>query len=192
LLLASAPPDADKAKVRPAAAAVARPAADAGEPAAARAEARRCEEEAAPEAALAACREALRLGLREPQRSAVRQLLERRLADAERWGDLVEAYQEDTALHPQDAAAWRRLGSALLYFNEDPAGARTAFEAARRLRPEDVATLVELGVSLNALGEHAAALATFDEALRLEPDAFAQRPAARAAQEASRRGEKWP
>jgi cytochrome c-type biogenesis protein CcmH/NrfG len=186
------PPVREEAKVKTASVSVTRPTSDPGESAAAREQARRCEEELDRETAIVACREALRLRLREPRRGALRQLLELRLAEAERFDDLVLAYREDTAELPQDAFAWGRLGSALLYFKDDAAGARAAFEEARKLRPEDPEILTSLGVCLNALAEHAAATAAFDEALRLEPEVLALRPAAKAAYEASRRGERWP
>jgi tetratricopeptide (TPR) repeat protein len=186
------PAGKEKVKAKTASVSVTRPASDPGESPAAREQARRCEEDEAREAAIAACQEALRLGLREPRRSALRQLLELHLAGAERWDDLILAYREDTSELPQDALAWRRLGSALLYFKQDAAGAHAAFEEARALRPEDPETLIGLGVCLNALARHEAASAAFDEALRLEPEVLALRPAAKAAYEASRRGERWP
>ena len=191
LILAGATAKA-KPPVKPAAASVVRPATET-EPAAARQEARRCEEtEGDPEAALQACREALRLGLREPRQSAVRQLLAVRLADAGRFEELVEAYREDTQLHPEDPLCWRRLGAALLFLREDAGAARPALEEALRLRPDDPETLVQLGLCLNGLELHAEAVASFEAALQLDPDALGLRPAARAAFEASRRGERWP
>jgi tetratricopeptide (TPR) repeat protein len=162
------------------------------EPAAAREAARQCEESEDREAALAACREALRLGLQPPRRGAVRKLLELHLVQAGRFDELVEAYREDSAHRPSDPEGWRRLGSALLYFKEDSAGARTALEEARRLRPDDIETLLALGVCLNAQGEHALAVAAFEEALRKDPRALDLKPAARSALDASRRGERWP
>jgi tetratricopeptide (TPR) repeat protein len=162
------------------------------EPAAARDEARRCEEEGDKDAALAACREALRLGLHEPQRTALRQLLARRLAEEERFDELVAVYQEDTQEHPADSEAWRRLGTALLFLRADPAGALPALQEAVRLRAEDADGHVLLGVCLNGLGRHPEAVAAFEEALRLDPEAFELRPAARASFEAAQRGERWP
>lgn len=186
------PPARETVKVKTASASVTRAASDPGASAAAREQERRCEEDEDRETAIVACREALRLGLREPRRSALRQLLELHLAEAERWDDLVLAYREDTSELPEDGLAWSRLGSALLYFKKDAPGAHAAFEKARKLRPEDPEILVGLGVCLNALAEHEAAATAFDEALRLEPEVLALRPAARAAYEASRHGERWP
>jgi tetratricopeptide (TPR) repeat protein len=182
-----------KPPVKQASASVVPRAASEPEPAAARQEARRCEEtEGDPEVALQACREALRLGLREPRQSAVRQLLAVRLADAGRFEELVDAYQEDARLHPEDALCWRRLGAALLFLREDAAAARPALEEARRLRPDDPETLVQLGLCLNGLDLHSEAVASFEAALQLDPEALGLRPAAKAAFEASRRGERWP
>jgi tetratricopeptide (TPR) repeat protein len=197
LLLAlalAAPPakPAPTAPVKPASASVVRGEAE-PEVLAARLEARRCEEGALDlETSVQACREALRLGLREPRRRAVRQLLALRLAEAERYDELVEVYREDTRLHPEDPGAWKHLGLGLLYLREDLAAARTALEEARRLRPDDTETLVHLGVCLNALGEHAEAVAVFEQAQGLDADVFALRPAARAAFAASRRAQRWP
>jgi tetratricopeptide (TPR) repeat protein len=182
-----------KPPVKPASASVTRPAPARPEPAAARQEARRCEEtEGDAEAALSACREALRLGLREPRLSAVRQLLAVRLADAGRFDELVLIYREDAERHPDDPVAWRRLGAALLFLKEDAAAAEPALEKARSLRPDDAETLVQLGLCLNGLERHQDAVAAFEEALRLDADALGLRPAAKAALEASRRGERWP
>jgi len=186
------PADKEKPKAKPASVSVTRASPEPAEGAEAREAARRCEEDEDRDAALLACREALRLGLREPRRAAVRQLLELRLAVASRFDELVEAYREDSESTPQDPEVWRRLGTALLHFKEDASGARAALEEARKLRPEDVETLLGLGVCLNALGEHPAAVAAFEEALRLEPNALDLRPAGRAAYEASGRGERWP
>lgn len=144
------------------------------------------------EAALAACREALRLGLREPQRTALRHLLARRLAEQERFDELLQLYREDTRERPGDGEVWRRLGAALLFLRSDPGGALPALEEAVKLRAEDADAHVLLGVCLNGLGRHPEAVAAFEEAVRLDPEAFELRPAAKAAFEAAQRGERWP
>jgi tetratricopeptide (TPR) repeat protein len=163
------------------------------EPAAAREEARRCEEgEGSEDGGLAACREALRLGLAEPRRTAVRQIFARRLADRELFVELVDLYQQDTQEHPGEGEAWRRLGAARLFLRADPAGALPALEEAVRLRSEDADTHVLLGLCLSGLGRHEEAVAAFTEALRLDPEALELRPAAKAALEAARRGQGWP
>ena len=167
---------------------IARPLPD---PAAAQDEARRCED-GEEDGGLAACREALRLGLREPQRSAVRQLLARRLAEQERFDELVDLYLEDTQEHPGESDPWRRLGAARLFLRADPAGALPALQEAVRLRTEDADAHVLLGLCLNGLSRHPEAVSEFEEALRLDPEALELRPAARAAFEAAQRGERWP
>ena len=190
-LLAGASDPPRPPEVRKVSAAVARPLPEA---ATAREEARRCEEEGEnPEGtALAACREAVRLGLPEPQRTALRQLFARRLAERERFDELVELYREDAQEHPEQSDVWRRLGTALLFLRADPTGALAALQEAVKLRAEDADTHVLLGVCLNGLGRHPDAVAAFEEALRLDPEAFALRPAARAVFEAAQRGERWP
>ena len=162
------------------------------EPAPARVEARRCEKEAGDDGDLAACREALRLGLREPHRTAVRQLLARRLAERERFEELVDLYLEDTKERPGESEAWRRLGAARFFLRADPAGAFVALEEAAKLRTDDAFTHILRGLCLNDLSRHVEAVASFEEALRLDPEAFDLRPAARAAFEAARRGLSWP
>ena len=163
------------------------------EAAAAQGEARRCAEgEGDEDGGLVACREALRLGLREPQRTVLRQLLARRLAERERFDELVELYSEDTRERPGDSEAWRQLGAARLFLRADPAGALPALEEAVKLRAEDGETHVLLGLCLNSLSRHAEAVAAFEEALRLDPESLELRPAARATFEAARRGERWP
>ena len=144
------------------------------EPAAARDEARRCEEgEGKDDGGVAACREALRLGLREPQRTALRQLLARRLAERERFDELVELYGEDTEEHPGDSEAWRRLGAARLFLRADPASALPALEEAEKLRADLADTHVLLGLCLSSLARHEEAVAAFEAALRLDPEALA-------------------
>jgi len=51
---------------------------------------------------------------------------------------------------------------------------------------------VLLGNALALLGRAPEAVAAFEQALRLDATALDRRPAARAAYEAARRGEKWP
>jgi tetratricopeptide (TPR) repeat protein len=178
--------------VKPASVAVGRTSGEA-EPAAAREAARRCDRADLPlDEAIAVCREALRLGAREPRRTALRHLLAERLAEARRFDELVALYQEETTEHPQEPEAWRHLGSAQLFLKEDAEGALPALEAASRLRPDDALARVLLGICLNALARHAEAVAAFEAALRLDADALSLRPAAKAVLEASRRGERWP
>ena len=193
LIQASPPPKKSAAEtVKPASVSVTRPPSEA-EPEAAREQARRCESaDLDRDEAIAACREALRLGLRDPRRSALRQLLAQRLTEAARFDELVALYEEDTTRRPEEPEAWRRLGSAQLFLREDADAALPALEAAVRLRPDDADARVLLGVCLNALGRHAEAVAAFEEALRLDAGALSLRPAAEAVLQAARRGERWP
>jgi Flp pilus assembly protein TadD len=72
------------------------------------------------------------------------------------------------------------------------AEAEPELREAARLRPEDAEAQVLLGDALAQLGRAADAVAAFEQALRLDPKVLDQRPAARAAYDAARRGEKWP
>jgi Flp pilus assembly protein TadD len=60
------------------------------------------------------------------------------------------------------------------------------------LRPEDAEARALLGNALALVGNRAEAVASFQEALRLDPTVLDHRPAARAAYDAARRGERWP
>jgi tetratricopeptide (TPR) repeat protein len=158
---------------------------------AAREQARLCEEKGGEEG-LVACRSALALGLGKDQAAAVRQLLALRLASQEHWQELAELYREMVRLQPDDPEASARLGSVLLFALGKPEEAVGPLEEAARLAPTDPQPRLALAVALNALGRHPQAVAAFEEALRLNPTALEGRPGARAVQEASRRGERWP
>jgi len=157
----------------------------------AREQARRCERENGEEG-LEACRTALELGLSPARGRAVRELLARHLVSLERWSELADHYREGVRLDPQDARAWFRLGSTLLFAVDDAPEAVAALGEAARLAPEDAETRVALALALLALGRHAEATAQFDEALRLDSGVLDQRPAARTAREAARSGRGWP
>ena len=126
------------------------------------------------------------------RRTAVRQLLVRRLAEQERFDELVALYREDTQEHPGESEGWRRLGTALLFLRADLPGALPALQEAVRLRAEEADSHLLLGVCLNGLARHPEAVAAFEEALRLDPEVMALRPAAKASFEAAQRGEGWP
>jgi len=157
----------------------------------AREQARRCERENGEEG-LQACRSALQLALAPGRRRAVRELLARHLVSLERWSDLADHYRESVGLDPQDAGAWFRLGSTLLFAVDDAPEAVAALGEAARLAPGDAETRVALALALLALGRHTEATAQFDEALRLDPGVLDLRPAAEAAREAARSGQGWP
>lgn len=139
-----------------------------------------------------ACRRALALGL-SPQRSeAVRLVLARELGALGRWEEAVAVYRESARVRPDDPEAHLRLGSALLLGLNRPEEAAGSLREAIRLRPREARAHGLLGIALNDLGRHAEAVAALEQALRLDPAYFEQRPAARATLEAARRGEVWP
>jgi len=141
------------------------------ETAAAREQARLCERLAGEDGA-AACRQALELGIAPPRRAAVREQLARHLVALEDWDALAELFRESVKLAPDDGESWRRLGL--------------------RLAPADAEARVGLAQALAASGQLQAAVAAFDEALRLDAAVLDGRPAARAALDAARRGASWP
>ena len=161
------------------------------ETAAAREQARLCERLAGEDGA-AACRQALELGIAPPRRAAVREQLARHLVALEDWDALAELFRESVALAPQDAEAWRRLGLTLLFALHQPSEALGALEQAVRLAPADAEARAGLAQALAASGQLQAAVAAFDEALKLDADVLDGRPAARAALDAARRGAPWP
>jgi tetratricopeptide (TPR) repeat protein len=163
----------------------------AGETPAAREQARLCER-LDEESGIEACRAALALGLRPLRREAVRRILANHLVDLERWSELAEHFREGVRLDPEDADAWFRLGSTLLFALNQRAEALAALEEAARLAPADATTRSVLAIALHALGRYEEAAASFDEALRLDPAVLERRPAAQALREAARRGEPWP
>jgi tetratricopeptide (TPR) repeat protein len=167
------------------------PAAEGGSSRAARDAARLCERESG-EKGLAQCRAALDLGIPEPRRRAVRELLARHLVELERWAELAEHYREGVRLEPGNARAWYRLGQTLLFAVDDAVEASAALEEAARLDPTDPEIRVAYALALQALGRHTEADAQFDEALRLDPGVLEGRPAASAARDAARDGRRWP
>ena len=162
-----------------------------GETAEAREQARLCERLNLEEG-VTACRAALALGIGPARRGAVRQMLARHLVALEKWGELAGHFREDVALDPEDAVAWQRLGTTLLFALDEHAQAITALEEARRLAPGDAETRVALGLALAADGRQPEAVAELREALRLDPAGLDGRPAARAVLDAADRGEPWP
>ena len=158
---------------------------------AAREQARLCEKLSGEES-VAACRSALALGLGPSRAASVRQLLAFRLASLDRWDEVVAVYREAARLRPGDADAQLRLGSALLLAADQPEEALEPLREAFRLRPTDPRPHVLLGDALNALGRHGEAVAAFEEALRLDPEALDGLPAAQAALAACRRQQAWP
>ena len=117
----------------------------------------------------------------------MREVLARHLVDLERWSELAEHYRGDIRLAPEEAEAWRRLGTTLFFALNEQAEALAAFEEAARLDPTDAATRCLLAIALHSLGRHEEATEAFEEALRLDPAVLDGRPAARAVREAARR-----
>lgn len=141
---------------------------------------------------MAPCRRALELGLPVTRQPAIEATLASRLSSLERWDEVVDVYRGAVSRRPTDGLARIRLGAALLHMQDRAADAEPELRAAARLRPEDAEAQVLLGDTLARLGRAADAVAAFEQALRLDPTILDQRPAAHAAYDAARRGEKWP
>jgi tetratricopeptide (TPR) repeat protein len=144
------------------------------------------------EAGIAACRAALGTGLGEAHEGLVSQVLAQKLAELSRWEDVVEVDRGALRSNPQDIGAHLRLGEALLYGLNRPKEAAEVLREAARSRPNDARAFGLLGSALSALGQHAEAVAAFEEASRLDPSYFAARPASQLVFDAARRGESWP
>jgi tetratricopeptide (TPR) repeat protein len=157
----------------------------------AREQARLCER-LDEEEGVAACRAALALGLDPERRVPVREILARHLVDLERWSELADHYREDVRLAPEDAEAWARLGSTLLFALNEKAEALATLEEAVRLDPTEPWVFAMLAIARHANGRYDEATAAFDQALRLDPEVLDGKPVARALREAARRGEPWP
>jgi Flp pilus assembly protein TadD len=144
------------------------------------------------EASLAPCRKALELGLPVTRQPAIEATLAARLSSLQKWDEVLDVYRGAVSRRPADGEARLRLGAALLHMQDRAAEAEPELREAIRLRPEDPEPQVLLGDALARLGRQADAVAAFEQALRLDPNILDQRPAARAAYDAARRGEKWP
>jgi tetratricopeptide (TPR) repeat protein len=173
-------------------AALAAAATAAGEETSEAAEQARLCEKLKEEEGVTACRAALALGLEPERRGAVRELLARHLTDLERWSELADHYREDVRLAPEDAGAWLRLGSILLFALNERAEALAALEEAARLDPGRAEIHSTLAIALHSLGRYQEATAAFDAALRLDPTVLEGQPAAQAVREAALREEPWP
>jgi Flp pilus assembly protein TadD len=144
------------------------------------------------EASIAPCRKALELGLPVTRQPAIESVLAARLSSLERWDEVVDLYRGAVSRRPTDGEARLRLGAALLHMQDRAADAEPELREAARLRPDDPEAQVLLGDALARLGRLPDAVAAFEQALRLDPKVLDQRPAARAAYDAARRGGKWP
>ena len=141
---------------------------------------------------LAACRQALELGLPPARQPAIEATLASRLSSLDRWDEVIDVYRGAVSRRPADGQARIRLGAALLHMQDRAAEAEPELREATRLRPDDAEAHILLGNALARLGRPADAVAAFEQALQLDPNALAQRPAARAVYEAARRGDRWP
>jgi tetratricopeptide (TPR) repeat protein len=126
------------------------------------------------------------------RRSVVEGTLASRLARLDRWDEVVEVYRDGARRRPEDGVARLRLGTALLHAGAKPAEAEAELRQARRLRPGDADAAGQLALALAAQGRAAEAVTAFEEATRLDPAYLDNRPAARAAFDAARRGQPWP
>jgi cytochrome c-type biogenesis protein CcmH/NrfG len=122
----------------------------------------------------------------------VRLALARALTAAGAYPEAVAAYRDAVTREPHDAEGWRRLGEALLHLAADSQGAIDALREGLRLDPQSARGYGALAEALHALGEYPEAAASFAEAVRLDPDFLANRPAAQEIEAASRRGAAWP
>jgi tetratricopeptide (TPR) repeat protein len=143
------------------------------------------------EPAIAACRRALELGLSRDRAATAYLLLALNLSTLNRWPEAVDAYRERVRLLPQDAEAHWRLGDALLFGLSEPKEALAPLREAVRLKPDLAGAHGSLGVALATSGDYAQAVASFEEAVRLDPAYFTNRPAAKQVYEAARKGERW-
>ena len=158
---------------------------------ASREQARLCEKLTGEES-LAACRRAIDLGLSSERLGPVRQLVARRLAALERWGELAEHFREDVALRPLDGEARLRLGSTLLFALGQPAEAEAQLTEAVRLAPGSAVARSLLALALAGSGRLKEAAEAFDAASSLDEHLLDHRPAMRATVESTRRGAAWP
>ena len=167
-------------------------AAPAVESLAAREQFRLCMSETDEAASVQACHKALELGLGRQRAALVQEVLALRLGTLDRWQEAVQALRELVRLRPEDAEAHVRLGSALLHGLDQPAEAVGPLGHACFLAPDDARIHGELAFALSRLEQHAEALAEFEQALRLDPRYFDERPASRQAYDASGLGKRWP
>jgi hypothetical protein len=83
-----------------------------------------------------------------------------------------ELYRQIVATHPRYAAAWERLGHALLEQGR-PLAAADCYEKAFEIEPRHFSAMNNLGVAQERLGRREAAIGWYDRALELRPDFLA-------------------
>lgn len=84
-----------------------------------------------------------------------------------RLADALEAYQQAVQVDPQFAWAWMEIGFTLQALHQ-PAEALAAFRQAEAVAPAEVAFLLPQADLLSEQGDHAAALALLERALKLD------------------------
>ena len=134
----------------------------------------------------------MRLGLPALRARNVRVALARALSAAGAYTEAIGAYREAARLMPDDPEGWLRLADALLNLGGDPQGAVEELQVALRIEPESARGYGALGAALHAMGEHPEAAASFAEAVRLDPEYLASRPALREMEASSKLGTAWP
>lgn len=80
----------------------------------------------------------------------------------------IRVLQAETAAHPENAAAWVELGN-LFFDTHQPAQAVGAYETALKLGAGSADIWTDLGVMQRELGRFQEALASFDQAIALDP-----------------------
>jgi tetratricopeptide (TPR) repeat protein len=143
------------------------------------------------EEGLASCRRALALGLKPDHAAVVLQVQAYKQVILLEWQEVVATYRELVRLRPKEARPHLHLGEVLLFALDDPTGALPVLQEAVRLEPTARA-YVSLATALHAAGRQAEAVAAFDAAVSLDPEALALRVASRDVLAAARRGEQWP
>jgi tetratricopeptide (TPR) repeat protein len=143
------------------------------------------------EPAIAACRRGLELGLSHERAATAYLLLGLNLSVLNRWPEAVDAYRGRVKLLPQDAEAHWRLGDALLFGLSQPKDALVPLREAVRLKPDLAGAHGSLAVALASSGAYPEAVAAFEDAVRLDPQYFTNRPAGKQVYEAARKGERW-
>jgi Flp pilus assembly protein TadD len=148
--------------------------------------------EAEASARAAACQRAAELGLNREWSASIRVVLAQQLIELMRWDEAVAVYRGLAAEMPREAEWPVRMAGTLLFGAGRPAAAEAAAREALLRAPGSAEAWSLLGVSLNAEGRHAEAVAALEKARLLDADFVAARPSLSQALEASRRGEVWP
>jgi cytochrome c-type biogenesis protein CcmH/NrfG len=80
----------------------------------------------------------------------------------------IQALEKETALHPDNVAAWVQLGN--LYFDANQADkAIDAYQRSLALDPKNASVLTDLGVMYRRKGQPREAIKAFDRAIQANP-----------------------